>query len=77
MNTLKIENDFYRITVKGHIDKKWAEWFDYVDMHYQETNTIFSGHVPDQAALHGILDRIRDLNWILLSVERAETNQKE
>ena len=72
MNNSRFEQHHYRIIVKGHVDKKWSEWFEYLDMDYDDSNTIFLGPVPDQAALHGILDRIRDLNWILLSVECTE-----
>jgi hypothetical protein len=54
----------YRIEVQGRLDESWTSWFD--DM----TITTLSGVVADQAALHGLLARIRDLGLPLLSVQR-------
>jgi hypothetical protein len=60
----------YQITIKGRIDPGWSEWFDNLAVSYdKEDNTVLAGIVVDQPALHGILDRIRDLNLILVSVE--------
>lgn len=57
------------ITIKGHLDKKWKEWFDGMDIIYSDENTILTGEIHDQAQLHGVLNRIRDLNLKLISVE--------
>lgn len=57
------------ITIEGHLDKKWEEWFDGMDIKYVQENTILSGEILDQAQLHGVLNRIRDLNLKLISVE--------
>jgi hypothetical protein len=61
----------YRIRVKGQIGPEWSEWFDGMTIIGDETNeTTLSGQVLDQAALHGILNKIRDLGLPLLSVLR-------
>jgi hypothetical protein len=59
----------YEIRVRGKLGPDWAEWFDGMDISQdEEGETLLSGSVPDQAALHGLLARIRDLNLILISV---------
>jgi len=63
--------DRYRIVLKGQLDTDWNTWFENLDIQYNDSgNTILSGPVSDSAALHGILDRIRDLNLELISVNR-------
>ena len=58
----------YTIIIKGKLETNWKEWFDGMDFFYEGDNTILSGFVQDEAALHGILNRIRDLNLKLISV---------
>lgn len=61
----------YEILVKGILSGQWTEWFDGMDLHPDgEGNTILTGPVVDQAALHGLLDQCRDLGLTLLSVAR-------
>ena len=61
----------YHIRVKGRLDPKWEDWFDdFRILHQQENETLLSGSVPDQAALHGLLATVRDLGLHLLLVER-------
>jgi hypothetical protein len=60
----------YRIKLKEHLDPKWSDWFEQMVISIEGGQTILTGPVPDQAALHGLLIRIRDLNLTLLSVER-------
>ena len=62
----------YRIVVEGHLGDDWADWFGrmIVDLHVTPMTTELSVRVPDQAALHGILAGIRDLNLPLLLVRR-------
>ena len=65
--------EHYVITVKGHLDPGWIEWFEGLAMAYTEAGeTNLSGPVTDQAALHGLLMRIRDLNLTLIAVNREE-----
>ena len=62
----------YRIRLKGCLDPKWSDWFEQMAISTEGGETILTGPVADQAALHGLLIRIRDLNLTLLSVERIE-----
>lgn len=67
----------YRIKLNGRLDRKWSDWFDQMEISTEGDQTILTGPVADQAALHGLLIRIRDLNLTLLSVERLEPVQQE
>jgi hypothetical protein len=63
----------YRIKLKGCLDPDWSDWFEQMAISTEGGVTILKGPVADQAALHGLLIRIRDLNLTLLAVERIET----
>ena len=67
----------YRIKLKEHLDPKWSDWFEQMAISTEGDQTILTGPVADQAALHGLLIRIRDLNLTLLSVERIEPVQQQ
>ena len=62
----------YRIKVKGRLDHRWSDWFEQMAISTEGDETILDGPVADQAALYGLLIRIRDLNLTLLLVERLE-----
>ena len=62
----------YRIKLKGCLDPDWSDWFEQMEISIDGDQTILTGPVADQAALHGLLVRIRDLNLTLLAVERIE-----
>ena len=64
--------DTYRIRVKGHLDDRWSDWLEGLDVRQQEDGTtLLVGPVIDQAALHGVIGRIRDLGVPLLSLRRT------
>lgn len=63
-----------KIIIKGHLDQNWKDWFDEMEISYNEDTTILSGSISDDSALHGILNRIRDLNLKLISVDTQEKN---
>jgi hypothetical protein len=67
----------YRIKLKGCLDPKWSDWFEQMAISTEGGVTILKGPVADQAALHGLLIRIRDLNLTLLAVERIEPNPED
>ena len=66
--------DHYRIELEGILDKRWINWYQSMIINHLETGvTVVSGPIQDQSALHGILNRIRDMNLTILKVERTET----
>lgn len=60
----------YQIKVKGGLDETWSDWFEALTIVRQKDETLLTGLVRDQAALHGLLARIRDLGLPLLLVEQ-------
>lgn len=78
--TLPYDQDqpqFYQITVEGHLNPNWSGWFDDLRLAHQEDGTtLLSGLVRDQAALYGLLIKIRDLSLTLLSVNRKDNTHQ-
>ena len=65
----------YEIRFTGRLHERWAVWFDGLTVsHRSDGTTVISGPIADQAALHGLLQRVRDLGLPLLSVERVGTD---
>ena len=61
----------YEIRLKGHLEPRWADWFDGLTLTREsDGTTVFSGSVMDQAALHGLLGKVRDLGLPLIAVRR-------
>ena len=68
----------YEIRVQGRLDERWAAWFDGLSVRQSDDGTTqITGAIADQAALHGLLQRVRDLGLPLLSVERLEADRSE
>jgi len=68
----------YEIRVQGHIGQAWSRWFDNLTVReLDDGSTCLRGILPDQAALHGLLNRIRDLGMTLLSVQKLDPGQVE
>ena len=71
------EHVHYEIHVHGRLDPSWSEWFDGLTItHETSGDTLLAGPVADQAALHGVMSRIRDLGLVLLTVVRCEPATK-
>jgi hypothetical protein len=67
----------YQIRVKGHLAPDWAEWFDGMTISNEaQGEAVLSGPVRDQAALYGLIAKIRDLGLLLIAVNRAEHESK-
>ena len=63
----------YEIRIRGYLEDRWAAWFENLAFSYEEDDTtILRGPLEDQAALHGVLNRIRDLNLQLISIQTIE-----
>ena len=68
----------YEIRIKGHLDAKWADWFDGLTITREDNGeTLLTGPVVDQAALHGLLRKVRDLGMPLLSVTHVRPSQAD
>jgi uncharacterized protein YbjT (DUF2867 family) len=69
---------FYEIRVRGHIGESWSSWFEEMTIRHAEGGeTILIGTLVDEAALHGVLIKIRDLGLPLIEVKRREQNMKK
>jgi hypothetical protein len=63
------QSTVYQIRVKGHLGHRWSDWFEGLTITLEENgDTLLTGLVSDQAALHGLLKKVRDLGLPLLSV---------
>ena len=72
------EPERYEIRIKGHLDDKWADWFEGLTITREDNGeTLLTGPVVDQAALHGLLRKVRDLGVPLLSVNRVKPGEAE
>ena len=66
----------YEIRLKGHLDSRWAAWFDGLSLtNESDGTTIINGPVVDQAALYGLLQKVRDLGLPLVSVTQVQPDQ--
>lgn len=64
------------IIVQNHLDEKWKDWFEEMEISYEGENTIITANLKDEAHMHGILNKIRNLNLKIISINPAE-NQKD
>jgi hypothetical protein len=70
------ESGLYEIRLKGHLNNRWANWFEGLTITLEDDgNTLLIGTVVDQAALHGLLKRVRDLGMPLVSVNFVSPGQ--
>jgi hypothetical protein len=72
------EPGHYEIRIKGHLANRWTKWFEGLTITLEDNGeTLFSGMVADQSALHGLLRKVRDLGMPLLSVKRIQPDQTD
>ena len=82
-NDLNIEPDpgqpmVYQVRIKGHLGPQWADWFGGLTITLEDNgDTLLTSPVEDQAALHGLLRKVRDLGLPLISVTHAQTGQAD
>jgi hypothetical protein len=68
----------YEIRVKGHLDGHWSEWFDGLKItNLENGEAMLSGDIVDQAALHGVLNKVRDLNLALVAISSVGPHRKD
>ncbi len=68
--------NIYEIRVEGHLDQNWSSWFDGLIISYdRQDNTILRGPLVDEAALHGVLIKVRDLALPLLALRREDRDE--
>jgi hypothetical protein len=68
----------YQVRIKGHLGRQWTDWFGGLDITLEEDgDTLLTGPVVDQAALHGLLKKVRDLGMPLVSVSPVEPGQAD
>jgi len=68
----------YQIRIKGHLGRKWTDWFEGLTISLEDNgDTLLTGPVVDQAALHGLLKKVRDLGMTLVSVVRVKLGQAD
>ena len=68
----------YQIRIKGHLGRQWTDWFGGLTITLEDNgDTLLTGPVVDQAALHGLLRKVRDLGMPLLSVSRVNPSQAD
>jgi len=71
---LPVMSDDYEIRVQGHLDARWASWFDGLTLAQDpDGTTVMRGRVADQAALHGLIQKVRDMGLPLVSVTTVNT----
>jgi len=74
----KPERTHYVITVRGLLDESWSDWFGNLAIAADgEGNTVLAGSITDQSALHGILQKIRDMNLALISIQQTEEGEHD
>ncbi len=68
----------YHIRIKGHLGSQWTDWFEGLTITLEDNgDTLLTGPVVDQAALHGLLKKVRDLGMPLLSVSRVDAGHAD
>ena len=75
LNSDKLMKRKTTIKVRGHLDHQWEDWFEGIKITHEKGNSILTGSIEDDSCLHGILNKIRDLNLGIISVLISEKKQ--
>jgi hypothetical protein len=76
IQTEPVQPAIYQIRVQGHLDSQWTDWFEGMIITLEENgDTLLTGPVIDQAALYGLLKKVRDLGISLVSVVPVQSNE--
>jgi hypothetical protein len=78
INANEIHQEFekYEIRIKGHIEDRWTDWFDGMEIRREKDGTTtLSGYLPDQTALHSVLQKMRNMNLLLISFEQIQETE--
>jgi hypothetical protein len=71
------ETETYEIRIQGQLDGRWSAWFDGMELVLADDgSTLIRGQVADQAALHGLIQKVRDLGLPLLSVTHTQAGER-
>ena len=70
-----MQSRLYEIRIQGTLSPDWVEWFEGMEIRQEEGQTILRGRIVDQAALHGLLTQVRNLNLTLLSINPVCTSE--
>ena len=71
------ETDRYQIRVKGVLNPSWSDWFDDLTITQIDGDSLLTGRIRDQAALHGVLNKIRDLGLILVFIKPVDSKSTD
>jgi hypothetical protein len=71
------ETERYEIRIQGRLDARWSAWFEGMEVVDDEGSTLIRGQVADQAALHGLIQKVRDLGLPLLAVTHTHTGHSQ
>jgi hypothetical protein len=72
MKKTEESNNTYEIMIEGHIPQEWNDWFGEMEIIRDQNRTILTGHLQDASALYGILYRLSNFNFTLISVKKIE-----
>lgn len=67
----------YEIRVKGFLPERWSDWFEGLSITWEDGETLITGPVADQSALHGLLKKVRDTGLVLVSVNQIHSDQEK
>jgi len=71
------QSTIYEIRIRGHLSSQWTDWFEGLSITLIEGDTLLAGPIVDQAALHGLLKKVRDVGLSLVSINPVQSNRAQ